>query len=67
MLGRHRADDDVVAVGADAFEVGDAAEIDQIRRRREPQLHHRDEAVAAGERAAVVAELGKQADGFLDG
>ncbi len=67
MLGRHRADDDVVAVGADAFEIGDAAEIDQVRRRGEAKLHHRDEAVAAGERAAVVAELRKQADGFFDG
>ena len=67
MLGRHGADDDVVAVGADAFEVGDAGEIDQMRRRRQPQLHHRDKAVAAGQRPAVVAEFGEQADGFLDG
>ena len=67
MLGRHRADDDIVAVGADAFELGDAGEIDEMRRRREPQLHHRDEAVAAGKRAAVVAQFGEQTDGFLDG
>ena len=51
---------------ADAFEFGNAAEIDQIGGRGEPQLHHRDEAVAAGQRAAVVAELGEQADRFFD-
>ena len=59
MLGRHGADDDVVAVGADAFELGDAGEIDEMRRRGEAQLHHRDQAVAAGERAAVVAQIGR--------
>ncbi len=67
MLRRHRADDDVVAVGADAFEIGNAAEIDQIGRRGEAKLHHRDEAVAAGERAAVVAQLREQTDSFFHG
>ena len=67
VLRRHGADDDVVPVAAGAFELGNAGEIDQIRRRGEPQLHHRDEAVPAGERAAIVAELGEQADRFLDG
>ena len=32
VLGGHRADDDVVALAADAFEVGDAGEIDQMGR-----------------------------------
>ena len=52
---------------ADAFEIGDAGEIDQMRGRRQPQLHHRNEAVAAGKRPAVVAQFGEQADGFRDG
>ena len=34
--GRHRADDDVAAVGADALEVADAAEVDEMGRRGEP-------------------------------
>ena len=63
----HRADDDVAAVGADALEVADAAEVDEMGRRRQPQLHHRDEAVAAGERPGVLAEIGEQGDGFVDG
>ena len=66
MLGRHGADDDVVAIRADAFEVGNAGEIDQIRGRSQPQLHHRNEAVAAGQRPAVVAQFGEQAYGFRD-
>ena len=60
MLGHHGADDDVVAVGPDAFELGDAGEIDEVRRRGEAQLHHRDQAVPAGEGASVVAPLGEQ-------
>ena len=64
VLRRHGADDDVVAVGADAFEVGDAGEIDQMRRLRQPQLHHRNKTVAAGQRPAVVAQFGEEANGF---
>ena len=67
VLGHHGADDDVVAVGPDAFEVGDAGEIDEMRRRGEAQLHHRDQAVPAGEGASVVAPLGEQTHRFLDG
>ena len=67
VLRRHRADDDVVAFLADPLEVGDAAEVDEIGGAREPQLHHRDEAVAAGEHAALLAEAGEQADRVIDG
>jgi hypothetical protein len=55
VLGCHRADDDVAAVAAGAFEVGDAGEINKVRRTGKAQLHHGDEAMSAGERAAVVA------------
>jgi hypothetical protein len=37
-----------------------------MRRFRQPQLHHRNEAVAAGQRPAVVAQFGEEADGFGD-
>ena len=67
MLGDVGADDDVAAVRADALQVGDAAEVDEMRRRGEPELHHGNEAVAAAERARVLAEIGKQRDGFVDG
>jgi hypothetical protein len=38
-----------------------------MRRRRKPELHHGDEAVAAGNGAGVVAQIGKQADSLLNG
>ena len=66
MLGGHGADDDVGAVGADALELRDAGEIDQVAGRGEAQLHHRDQAVPAGDGARVVAELGEQRDRILD-
>ena len=59
VLGRHGADDDVAAVGADALELGDAGEIDEVRRRGEAQLHHRDQAVAAGERRGRRRRVGR--------
>src|SRR6516165_5831658 len=67
MLRRHRADDDVVAVGADAFEIGNAGKIDQIAGRGEPQLHRWDKAMATGEQTAVFAELGEHGDGVFNG
>ena len=62
MLRGHRADHDVVALAADALQPVDAVEVDEVLGRREPQLHHRDQAVAAGERPRLVAELGEQLD-----
>src|SRR5271156_2258992 len=38
-----------------------------MRRRRQTQLHHGNEAVAAGKGTAVVTQLCQQTDGFFDG
>ncbi len=38
----------------------DAVQIDQVGWRGEPELHHRDQTVAAGERAGVVAKVREQ-------
>jgi hypothetical protein len=59
VLRRHRADDDVAAVGTNAFEVADVAEIDEMLRRRQPQLHHGDQAVAPGQGASSIGEEGR--------
>ena len=56
VLGGHRADHDRVAVAADALEAGDAMQVDQMLRAREPELHHRHQAVAAGQRAGLVTQ-----------
>ena len=66
-LGRHRADDDVGALGADAAQVADRGEVDEVRRCREPQLHDGDQAMTAGKRAGVFPEIGEQGDGVADG
>jgi hypothetical protein len=41
------------ALGFDAAEFGNAAEIDQRRRVREPELHGRQDGLAAGQRLRV--------------
>ena len=56
------ADGDVVAGVADVGEIAQAADVDQHRRRRQPQLHEREQRVAAGEQLGVVAVLTEQAD-----
>src|SRR5262249_40085448 len=66
VLRRHRADDDVSAIGANALKIGNAGEVDQMRRSCEAELHHGDEAVPAGEGARVLAKLIEQPDGFSD-
>ena len=44
----------------DVGELGNAIEIDQHRRRGEPEVHRRNQALAAGERLGVGAVLGQQ-------
>ena len=63
----HRADGDVVAVVADVRQVGEATDVDQHARLGEAELHHRQQAVAAGDELGLVAVLADQADGLLGG
>ena len=57
-----RADRDVVAGVADVGEVAQPADVDEHGRRREAQLHQRDQRHAAGEQLGVVAVLGERGD-----
>ena len=57
---------DVLAIFANALEIGNAGKIDKMRRACEPQLHHRNKTVPARDCARVVAETAEQADGFLN-
>src|ERR1017187_5686799 len=61
------ADHQFVAVGSDAGQFADPADVDQGRGEGEPQLHHRQQRVAAGQQLGVVAELGQQFQGVLGG
>ncbi len=56
VLGGHRADDDATRLAADAFQPVDAMQIDQMFRRGEPKLHHRDQAMAAGKGTGFVTQ-----------
>src|SRR5438128_1368567 len=52
---RERADDDrAVALGADLAQRGDATEVDQRLGLRQPELHEREQAVAAGQQLRVA-------------
>jgi hypothetical protein len=59
-------DADAVVADLEGVELVDPFEVDERRRRREPHVQQRDEALAAGEDLAVVTELGERLEGFLD-
>ena len=56
-----RADDEVVAVDADVGELGEVVDVDQRVGSGQPQLHHRQQAVPAGDDPGLGAELLQQA------
>jgi hypothetical protein len=64
---RERADGDGAAVDPHVRQVLQAADVDEDGRRRQPQLHEREQRVAAGEELGVVAVAVQRADGVLEG
>ena len=66
-VARHRTDRDLVALLADVRQIGESSDVDQHARLRESQLHHRQQAVAAGDELGLVAVLADEADRFLGG
>ena len=65
-MARHRADLDHPLVLADVGEVGEVVDVDQVRGLGEPQLHHRQQAVAAGDDPRLRAEPLERRDRALD-
>src|SRR5438105_3104349 len=63
-MGAHRADDHRRTILLDAFELGDAADIDDRARVGKPQLHGADEALSAGE--CLATGLGERGGGVGD-
>ena len=61
-----RPDPQHVPVDRDVRQVGELVDVDEQLRRREPQLHHRDEAVAPGDQARLRPVPHEQPDGVLD-
>ena len=53
-----RADPQFSVMLADVPQPGEPADVHERRRAGETEIHHRDQALAAGEELGVVAELG---------
>jgi hypothetical protein len=62
VLDRHRADAHGRAAVLDAPQLVDAVQVDQVLGLREAQLHHRQQAVAAGQQLGFAAQAAQQAD-----
>ena len=63
-----RADADLVSAGIDVAErIGQRVDVDHMLGRREPQLHHRQQAVTPGEQPCYRAVLLEQRQRLFDG
>jgi hypothetical protein len=65
-LSCHRADADTFSFVLDIRQVWDAVEINEDGRGGEPEVHHRDQALAAGEHTRVGAIGPEQRQGRID-
>ena len=66
-VASERADRDVVATVAYVGQVAHATDVDDHRRRRQAQLHQRQQRHAAREELRVLAVLGDERDGLVGG
>ena len=61
-----RPDPPVAVLALDPVQAGDLAQVDEQRRRRQPQLHQRDQRVPAGQRLGVLAAVGERPDRLVE-
>ncbi len=61
-MARHRPDSDLVAVELDVVEVGQAVDVDERLGAGQPELHHRQQAVASRQQPSVRSVAGEQRD-----
>jgi hypothetical protein len=66
MLGGRGTDDKRIAGPLNTLQLGNAGEVDKVLGGRQPQLHHGDQALAAGQHATVIAVPGEQRRGLSD-
>ena len=63
----HRADDQIVTVDGDRAQLPDQiVDVDQVLRSGEAELHHREQAVPAGDHTRIRAELLEERDRMVD-
>jgi hypothetical protein len=61
-----RADTDVFRTDLDFIETGNLPQIDEQRRRRQPERHHRHQALAACDHFGLAVMRGEQRHGLRD-
>ncbi len=64
-MRRQRADSPAAIRALQTREAGHSPEIDEQRRRRQPQLHQRDQRMATGQQLGVLATVGQRLDRLL--
>jgi hypothetical protein len=62
----HRADADLVALVGDVVELAEIVDVHEVLGRRQAQLHHRQQAVAAGDDSGVGTEALQQRQRVVD-
>src|ERR1700754_1440439 len=64
-MRRQRTDPPGPVFAADAAQARNLAQVDEQRRRREPQLHQRDQRVSAGEQLGILATVHEHLDRLI--
>src|SRR5215831_1081638 len=67
VVAGQRPDGDVPVLVADVGKLGKTADVDEHLGDREPQLHQREQGMPARQELPVVARLGGEVEGLLDG
>ena len=63
----HRADPDLAVLLADVAELaGESVDVDQVLGRRQPELHHRQQRMAARQQPGVRPERSQQLERVVD-
>ncbi len=65
-LSHHRTDRQAAVAFSDVAQIVDAADIDQATRLREPEVHERHQALAAGQHFGFAIVAAQEIDGLLE-